>query len=591
MLEQVIEQQGYYLFDGAFGTYYAALYEDDSPCELANIKYPGRVTAIHQQYAAAGCNALKTNTFSANLQCLDGGEEELHQIVTQGYRLAKTVADRYHIDVFADIGPIAEQKDLSLFVQYQKIVDMFLAQGAKKFLFETFYNADEIISICAYIKENCPDSTIIVSFALSADGYTRQGISGEKLLDELDACQDIDALGMNCICGPMHLDHLLQRLTPKHHRLSIMPNSGYPTILHNRTYFRDNRIYYAEEMKQIVAHGATIIGGCCGTTPEYIKAIKTALRQTEHCVHQSSSDDLEQPSAKTDQDAFHQKIKRGEKIIAVEFDPPNHCDITKFMKNAQFLSEAGIDAITIADCPIARARVDSSLLASKLHREMGLNVIPHMTCRDRNINATKALLYGLAIEGVHNVLVVTGDPIPAEDRKQIKGVFNFNSQILAGFIHDLNQTTFDQPFLICGALNINAVNFHAELEKARHKETQGVAAFMTQPVLSKRALENLKQARQTLQGKLFGGIIPIVSHRNAIYMNNEISGIDVDEDIIALYEGQDREQASALAVNISCAIADELYDIVDGYYLITPFNRVEIIEQIVTHIHLKMSIK
>lgn len=510
-----------FLFDGAFGTYYASLYDEDMPCELANIKYPSRVTQIHREYCEAGANAIKTNTFSANIQNLDCTKEEITQIIQQGYLLAKEIGDEYQVEVFADIGPMAQQKGMDLFKEYRFLVDIFLSLGANHFLFETFYNDIALKEICAYIKEKNPESYIITSFALSGDGYTRQGIAGEKLLMEMDACPYVDAIGMNCICGPMHLDRILQGLSIKHHKISVMPNAGYPTILHNRTFFRDNSSYYANAMMQIVSHGASIIGGCCGTTPAYIKAIHKQLKAQSPKVETYTKEIKNERKEIIDHDPFHKKIMRGEKIIAVEFDPPNHCDIERFMENAAYLKQAGVDALTIADCPVARARVDSSLLACKLHREMGMHVIPHMTCRDRNINATKALLFGLQIEGVHNVLVVTGDPIPTEDRKQVKGVFNFNSQLLAGFIHDLNQTTFPQPFLICAALNINAVNFKAELEKAKKKEKQGVTAFMSQPVLSKQAYENLKQAKQELTSKIFGGIIPIVSHRNAVYMNNE----------------------------------------------------------------------
>lgn len=587
MLEK-IKAAGCYLFDGAFGTYYANLYEEDTPCEMANIQHPERVLHLHESYCKAGCDAIKTNTFSANEQTLDCTKDEINTILRQGYLLAQQAAKPYDVDVFVDIGPLAEQKNVDLFEQYREIVDVFLALGAKHFLFETFYNNTKLKEISAYIKQQCPDSFIITSFALSADGYTRQGVSGERLLQEMDACDSIDALGLNCICGPMHLHRILKKLNIKRHLISIMPNSGYPTMVHNRTFFRDNRAYYAEEMMKILADGATIIGGCCGTTPAYIKEIRKAL---QHPILQSSrekSAQKEMPATHVE-DPFHQKLARGEKIIAVEFDPPNNCQIEKFMENAEYLKEQGIDAVTIADCPVARARVDSCLLASKLHRELGMNVIPHMTCRDRNINATKALLFGLQIEGVHQVLVVTGDPIPTEDRKQIKGVFNFNSQLLAGFIHDLNQTVFPQPFLICGALNINAVNFGAELAKAKRKEVQGVGVFMTQPVLSKRALDNLKLAKASLHAKLLGGIIPIVSHRNAIYMNNEISGIDVDEEIIALYQDKTKEEASRLAVVISNAIVDEVHDVIDGYYLITPFNRVDIIGEIVSYIQKKQN--
>ena len=208
-----------------------------------------------------------------------------------------------------------------------------------------------------------------------------------------------------------------------------------------------------------------------------------------------------------------------------------------------------------------------------------------MTCRNRNINATKALLFGLQIEGIRNVLVVTGDPIPSEDRQEIKGVFNFNSQLLAGYIRDLNETMFREPFLIFGALNLNAVNFEAELAKAKRKVAQGMEGFLTQPVHSRQALINLKRAREELQAYLLGGVLPIVSHRNAVYMNNEISGIEVDDEIIDLYEGTTRAEAQKLAVAISCKTMDEMRPYIDGYYLITPFHRVEIIADLMKHIH------
>ena len=195
------------------------------------------------------------------------------------------------------------------------------------------------------------------------------------------------------------------------------------------------------------------------------------------------------------------------------------------MKGAKTLKALGVDAITIADCPIARARVDSSLLACKLKRELNITTIPHMTCRDRNINATKALLLGLNIEGVNNVLVVTGDPVPSAKKDEIKTMFSFNSVVLAKHITTLNEEIFKNPFNVCAALNVNAINFEAELNQARKKIESGVSVFLTQPVLTKEAVENLKLAKKTLDAKILGGIIPVVSYRNACFMNNEISGI------------------------------------------------------------------
>ncbi|MGX8851009.1 bifunctional homocysteine S-methyltransferase/methylenetetrahydrofolate reductase [Amedibacillus sp. YH-ame10] len=579
----MIKDKDGFLFDGAFGTYYASLYDGDINCELANIKYPQRVLEIHQEYIRAGAQAIKTNTFNANPAKLECSMEEIQNIIIEGYRLAKEAVKGHDCKVFADIGPCLEQKQFSMFEQLKVIVDIFLKEGATHFLFETFPNDKGLKEIAQYIKTQCEYSKIITSFAVSADGYTQQGLSGNKLIKNMVECEHVDAYGYNCVCGPMHLRRLLQTLD-RSKPILIMPNAGYPTIMANRTYFRDSSTYFANEMQAIVEDGASIIGGCCGTTPVYIEKIAQLLKHHSEARSQVSSSN--EPMVKMTQELnpLHEKMKKGKHIIAVEFDPPNNCDIEKFMNNAEYLREQGIDAITIADCPIARARVDSSMLAAKLRREMNMTVIPHMTCRDRNINATKALLYGLGIEGIHNVLVVTGDPVPSADRAEVKGVFSFNSQILASYIKDLNDTIFPHPFLIYGALNVNATNFAQELAKAKRKEEHGVDVFMTQPVLSKRALENIKVAKQELKGKILGGIIPVVSHRNAVYMNNEISGIDVDESYIAMYEGKTREEASELAVSLSCDMVDQLMGIVDGYYLITPFNRVEIISQIVEHI-------
>lgn len=583
MITDIIETEGYFLLDGAFGTYYASLYQDATSCELANIHHPERVSQIHREYIEAGAHGIKTNTFGANKQNLECSETEIKDIITKGYQLAKAAVQGSDCLVFADIGPLMEQKQQPMFVQLKEIVDVFLAQGTTNFLFETFSNHQGLREISQYIKEQCSDSCIITSFAVTADGYTQQGLSGKKLIQDMRDCESVDVCGFNCVCGPMHLHRLLKTLD--HDPLTIiMPNAGYPTILHDRTYFRDNSLYFANEMQKIKEDGAAIIGGCCGTTPAFIRILKENLATSSPAEQVVESNEKTTAKPKENHNALLAKLQQGKKIIAVEFDPPNNCDITRFMENAEYLRAQGVDAITIADCPIARARVDSSLLAAKLRREMNLDVIPHMTCRDRNINATKALLYGLEIEDIHNVLVVTGDPIPAADRNDVKGVFSFNSQILAGYIKDLNETVFPHPFTIYGALNVNAVNFKQEIAKAKRKEEQGVSVFLTQPVLSKRAMDNLIEAKKQITSKILGGIIPIVSYRNAVYMNNEISGIDVDESYIDQYRDKTREEATQLAVQISCDIADEMASIVDGFYLITPFNRVEIIGQILSHI-------
>lgn len=240
-----------------------------------------------------------------------------------------------------------------------------------------------------------------------------------------------------------------------------------------------------------------------------------------------------------------------------------------------------MDAITIADCPIGRPRADSSLLACKLHRELKVNVLPHLTCRDRNLNATKALLLGLSMEGVDNVLLVTGDPIPGEDRDSVKSVFNFNSRKLAAYVTSLQGTALKQPMHLFGALNVNAVNFDVQLRLAREKVAAGVEGFLTQPVLSAKAMENLRKAREELQGSfILAGLYPIVSYRNACFLQNEVSGMRIDEDIALRYRDKSREEAEEIALSVTLDLARQAAPYADGFYVTVPFRRMGLMERI-----------
>ena len=374
----------------------------------------------------------------------------------------------------------------------------------------------------------------------------------------------------------------IQTLAPVEKPLSVMPNAGYPTVLGRRTVYHGAPEYFGQKLAQIAQAGASIVGGCCGTTPAHIaqaaRVLESAPAQAAPSVT-AETRERRTPGANT----LAEKLNSGRRVIAVELDPPVDDNITPFLDGVRVLRDAGADAITIADCPIGRPRADSSLLACKIHRELGVEPLPHMTCRDRNLNATKALLLGLSMEGVHNVLLVTGDPIPTEDRDEVKSVFNFNSRKLARYVSGLNEH-LTTPFQIFGALNVNAKNFDMQLKIAREKEENGVAGFLTQPVLSQEALDNLKRARAVLNGKILGGIFPIVSYRNACFLNNEIAGMRVCDEIIQLYKDKDRDEAEALAATISARVAHEIKPYTDGLYLMTPFRRVELIARIIHEI-------
>ncbi len=277
------------------------------------------------------------------------------------------------------------------------------------------------------------------------------------------------------------------------------------------------------------------------------------------------------------------KLERGDWVVCVELDPPTDDVIQPFLDGVAAFRTAGADAVTIADSPVGRPRADSSLLACKLKRELGVETLPHMTCRDRNEIATKALLLGLSIEGVHNVLLVTGDPASQVGESRPKTVFHFNSRKLAKYVTGLNETVLRTPFRVFAALNVNAVNFPAELRRAREKEDCGVSGFLTQPILSPEALENLKQARAALKGKLLGGVFPVVSHKNALFLDSQVSGMRLSPALIQRYQGADRERGEALAEEISAQALRAIRPYTDGAYLMTPFQRVALMTRLIAH--------
>lgn len=564
------------LFDGSMGTYFAARNgRQFEACELANLHAPEEVLEIHREYLISGAKAIKTNTFGANRRLFP--EDTCASIIDAGWNLARSSGAEY---IFADIGPIKANKDSELYDEYKFVVDRFIELGASNFLFETQSEIGVLPQIAEYIKERNSESFIIVSFSALPDGFTRSGSLIRDIFAELEDCSAIDSIGLNCVSSARHMVSIANALAPTKKIRAFMPNSGYPTVLGTRPVYSGSSGYFTEQILCLADRGAGIIGGCCGTTPEHIASVCKALNGRTPKTADASVPEAAITAAVGGERFFAALSDPGRKPFAIELDPPENADIGKFMKGVKELRENGADIITIADCPIARARMDSSLLACKVRRELDMEAMPHMTCRDRNLNATKALLLGLSAEGVHNVLTITGDPIPSDTRDEVKAVFNFNSRKLAAYIRSLGETGLTTPFHIYGALNVNARNFRIQLELAQEKEKNGICGFLTQPVLTAQALENLKLARETLSGKLLGGIIPIVSHRNACFMDSEVAGINVDKQIIDLYEGADRARGEELAVTITAAIAREIAPYIDGYYLITPFGRTALMARI-----------
>lgn len=575
------------LFDGGMGTYYKA--KPGQECEQANLLDPEGVLAVHGAYLEAGADAIKTNTFGLPRMAA-AGNPLWEALTDEGWRLAAQAAAKTGAAVFADLGPAPDTESLPAAQIYTALAERFAALGAKNFLFETLSSDAGVAEAAKQIKEAVPDAFVLVSFAVLPDGYTREGRHCTQLVRSMTACSAVDAVGLNCVSAPGAMRTLVQQLGRTELPLSVMPNAGYPVVTRTRVQYQGRPEYFARELVGLAAEGVRILGGCCGTTPAHIAALRTALDALPEQLPVAAAAPVPaaaKPEVETD-DAFLRKLNAGKKVIAIELDSPKDADLTGYLEGARRLQAAGADLLTIADCPIARARMDSSLVACRVYRELGLNVLPHMTCRDRNLNATKALLLGLYAEGVREVLAITGDPIPTAERDEVKNVYQFNSRKLAQYIVSLagEGREMPSPLTVFGALNLNARNFDVELRRAQEKLENGMSGFLTQPVLSAQAVENLKKTREALgsRAKILAGIMPVVSQRNAIFMENEVNGIHVDAEIIERFAGLDRAQGEELGLEVSVKAVQAAAPYADGFYLMTPFNRIALMERLIARL-------
>lgn len=577
------------LADGAFGTYYAQLSKNqETAAEWANLKNPELVKKIHKEYIQAGARLIRTNTFAANEEVLICERDEQREIIKKGYELAKEAVEESGEEVYiaADIGPIPENlsgNHADMLEEYEFICDTFLECGAQIILFETFSDARYIEALAAHIRAKSGETMpfLMVQFCLNRYGYSRTGISAQRLLEQAAQIEDVGAVGFNCGIGSGHMLEVLQKVNLSNGKyLLAMPNSSYPQLLQDRTVYLDNSQYFAEKMQDIAALGMDIIGGCCGTNPEYIR--KTSrLFDDSPAVHIKTQQDIaagkqQEPVVKNE---FLQKLENGKKVIAVELDPPYDAKFEKIMECANILRAAGADMLTFADSPMARARMDSVLTSVKVRTEVDIPVMPHISCRDKNMIAMRAQLLGAYANDIRNLLIVTGDPIPGSDRAEVSSVFDFNSIRLMDFIKEMNQEHFaGDPFCYGGALNYARANIDVEIERMKKKIAAGASYFLTQPIFSQEDMERIRYIKQKVDTKILCGIMPLVSFRNASFIQNEITGIHVPDEVVhAFRPDMSRAEGEAAGADIARSVMRSLDDVADGYYFMLPFNRVNLV--------------
>lgn len=590
------------------GTYYAQVYPtEENISEFANITHPEQIERIHTEYIAAGARLLRTNSFAGHAEGLTGLPlhraddrqavlQTIYDNVFQSYKIAQRAA--LHADnkiwIAGDIGPIPAAGAISddeILIQFETMLDALLDAGAEIILFETFADFEYILPAIHYVKKqviekNLPLSPVImVNFCLNKFGCTKAGISASNLVKTAADSGIIDVIGFNCGVGSTHMKRIIQKLDFGDMLVSIAPNSGYPDFIRDRNIYRDNVGYFCENMVEIASMGVNILGGCCGTTPQYINELRKQLQlhfsANENFTkmrHHLSTSTTDRGIDKSRNDLLN-KLNAGKKVIAVELDPPQNGNADKIIQASTLLKQAGVDMITFSDSPMGRMRADSIASSILVNQQTDVATMPHICCRDKNVIAMGGAFFGAHMNGIRNMLIITGDPIPAGEKSTAGNVFNFNSFRLMNYFKQLNIEYFaDDPIIYGGALNHNRPNLDVEIDRMHKKCSAGADYFLTQPIFSDDDIVRIKYIKTKIDTKILCGIMPLVNFRNAMFVKNEMSGIQVPDEIIARYnENMSREEGEQTGITIALEIVTKLQDIADGYYFMVPFNRASMI--------------
>ncbi|MDQ3129404.1 MAG: bifunctional homocysteine S-methyltransferase/methylenetetrahydrofolate reductase, partial [Acidobacteriota bacterium] len=556
---EILDSDGVFVFDGAVGTrfYDKGIYINRSYDEL-NLVQPDIVREVHAEYVEAGADIIETNTFGATRHKLQqySIENKLREINITGAKLAREAAGE---DVFVAgaIGPLDLRIEPYGPTSFDEAKEMFAEQvsallegGVDLFVLETFSDLSEIQQAIKAVKELC-DLPVIAQMTIHTDGKTIFGADAEIITQRLDQ-YGADVIGLNCGVGPTHILTALEKMravTTK--RLSAQPNAGLPRDVQGRQFYMCSPEYMSKFAKRFIKAGATFIGGCCGTTPKHIKLISDSVRavsprqaKTAKPTETAKVIDLKpidvQVVPAEDRSNWSRKIALGEFVTSVEVLPPKGCDAAKTLESIKLLVEAGVDAVNIPDGPRAQTRMSAQATAILVEREIGIEAVLHYCCRDRNLLGMMSDLLGAAALGVHNLLIITGDPPKMGPFPDATAVFDIDSIGLTNMVNklnhglDLGNNPIGCPtaFSIGVGVNPGAINLEEEIRRFEWKVEAGAEYAITQPVFDVAQLKNFLKRVEHVRIPIVAGIFPLVSIRNAEFMHHEVPGVVVTQEIL-----------------------------------------------------------
>ncbi len=596
-----LRDQEIVVFDGGVGTY---LYEKGiylNTCfDELNLVNPDIVSEIHRDYVTAGADVIETNTYGATRFKLapQGLEAKVCEINRRGAELANAAAAG-SVLVAGSVGPLGVEIEPLSALSYDEAKDAFTEQvrglvdgGVDLIVLETFGLVKEMEQAIRAVREAAPNLPIIGQVTVNDEGVLIRGASLESFVAGVSG-YNLDAVGLNCTIGPRSMLEALEHLkTLTTLPISVMPNAGVPQEVGGRYLYMTSPEYVAEYAKRFIQTGATIVGGCCGTNPSHIRAIRRAVRAL-HPARRMEVDTVGlrvhapesvKPYDRTDKSRLSSKLARGEFVTMVELVSPKGVSPARELANARRLHHCGVDAINIPDGPRASARMSAAALAVLIQRDIGLETVLHFACRDRNVIGMQSDLLGAWVLGLRNILAVTGDPPKLGNYPNATAVFDVDAIGLVNLISRLNHgldlagNPIGEPtgFGIGVGANPGAINLDHELHRLDWKIEAGAEYIVTQPVFDMGIFERFLKRVESARLPVLCGIWPLTSYRNAEFMNNEVPGASVPADILErMSRTTTREEGLAEGV----AIARETYlrvkQDVAGVQLAAPMGRID----------------
>jgi homocysteine S-methyltransferase len=599
------------LCDGAMGTmfYGGGVFINRCYDEL-NLSQPELVRGIHQQYLQAGARIIETNTFGANAVRLEryGLTDRVRELNLAGVKLAresveqireKQASDAFVAGALGPLGvrlepagklPVAEAYE-AFKQQIEALVEGGPGVGADLLLVETMVSLAESEQAVKAAKAVAPELPLIVMVTVDEEGNCLDGTTAEdaaKLLTEWG----VDALGCNCSSGPAVVLTAIERMrTATTLPLAAMPNAGMPRSVDGRNIYLTSPEYLASFGKKFLKAGATFIGGCCGTTPNHIRALRSALRALgaqEAAVQVApTATPAETSENKVEPPPFGERSKIGAMIAAgdfvtlVEIVPPRGIDCSKEIEGAAQLHRLGVDAINVPDSPRASARMSAQSLCVQIQQQVGIETILHYTCRDRNILSIQSDLIGASSIGLKNILCLTGDPPKLGNYPDATAVFDVDAiglvKIVKGLNHGLdigrNFIGGSTGFTISVAANPGVADIDNEVRRFAFKVEAGAEFAITQPVFDLRLLEQFLKRIEGFRIPVIAGIWPLTSLKNAEFMRNDLK-VSMPEEIMARMAAvATPEAARAEGIMIAREMLAQVRDQVQGVQVSAPFGK------------------